>query len=155
MPSHDYYFVTHWRVHGRRPAVFEILKEGEQYARWWRPAYQETRRVGERKVLATVRARLPYTLQFTTELVRESPDRELEIRASGELVGTGLWKLEQQGPEVCIEFHWQVRAEKPLVRWLSPFLKPLFRWNHDWVMATGERALQAEVDRRQLNVPSS
>ncbi|MBI3541040.1 MAG: polyketide cyclase, partial [Deltaproteobacteria bacterium] len=95
--------------------------------------------------------KLPYTLTFTTELVREVPPREIEIKASGELAGRGLWRLEQKGEMAHITFLWDVRTERPLMRLLSPLLKPLFSWNHDWVMKTGEKALQEEVCRLQLN----
>ena len=38
---------------------------------------------------------------------------------------------------------------KPLLKWLSPLLKPLFKLNHDRVMADGERGLRAELERRR------
>lgn len=147
MDAADYHFVTRWKVKGPIQVVFEILKDGENYDRWWKPAYVRTDVVGTRKIRALVRAKLPYTLDFTTELVRENPPHEIEIKASGELAGRGLWKLEEMGSDVLVTFSWDVRAEKPLVRFLSPILKPMFRWNHDWVMRTGEEKLQKEINR--------
>jgi hypothetical protein len=32
-------------------------------------------------------------------------------------------------------------VEKPLVTILSPLLKSIFRWNHDWTMKRGERQI--------------
>lgn len=151
----DYHFTSHWKVHGPIRVVYDILKDGERYDRWWKPAYVKTDVVGTQKVRALVRAKLPYTLDFTTELVREDPPKEIEIRALGELAGRGLWTLKEVGDEVAITFYWDVRAEKPLVRFLSPVLKPLFRWNHDWVMKTGEKGLQAEIDRLAKNNSSN
>jgi hypothetical protein len=148
MAAHDYQFVTHWKVRGPIRLVYDILKDGEHYDRWWKPAYVRTDVVGNRKVRAMVRAKLPYTLDFTTELVREDPPREIEIRASGELSGRGLWKLEENSGDVAVTFYWDVRAEKPWVKFLSPLLRPLFKWNHDWVMRAGEDRLQSEIDRR-------
>jgi polyketide cyclase/dehydrase/lipid transport protein len=148
MGASDYHFVTHWKVRGPIRTVYDILKDGENYDRWWRPAYVRTDVVGTKKVRALVRAKLPYTLDFMTELVREDPPRELEIKSTGELAGRGIWKLVQNDGSVDVTFFWDVSAEKPLVKLLSPILKPLFRWNHDWVMKTGEPQLQAEVDRR-------
>lgn len=148
MRAADYHFVTSWTIRGPVRLIFDILKDGENYCRWWRPAYVRTDRVGTKKVRALVRAKLPYTLDFTTELVREDPPNEIEIRASGELSGRGLWRLEENSGDVVITFYWDVRARKPWVKFLSPVLKPLFRWNHDWVMRTGEGRLQAEIDRR-------
>lgn len=144
----DYHFVTHWRIRGPVQLVYDILKDGEGYSTWWRPAYVSTRKVGDKKVRSLVRAKLPYTLDFTTQLVRENPPEEIEIRALGELSGRGLWKLEPAGDAVSVTFYWDVRAEKPLVKLLSPILKPLFRWNHDWVMKVGETGLQQEIEHR-------
>jgi len=147
MPNFDYHFVTHWRVKGPIQKIYEILKDGRSYSRWWRPAYVSSEEVEPRKIEALVRAKLPYTLRFTTEVIHEDPPHEFKIRASGELEGTGLWKLHQDGEMTEVTFFWDVRAQKTLVRWLSFLLKPLFIWNHDWVMKTGETALQAEVNR--------
>lgn len=154
MAFYDYSFVTHWKVRGPIRAVYAILKDGKNYSRWWRPAYLKSEEIAPNRVQSLVRAKLPYTLIFTTEPVRENPPHEFEIRASGELAGTGLWKLRQEGEWTYAEFHWNVRAEKPLVRWLSFLLKPIFKWNHDWVMKTGEACLsqliKTETDRRHL-----
>ena len=114
-----------------------------------------TRVVGRKKVRSLVRAKLPYTLDFTTELIREKAPSEIEIRASGELAGRGLWKLKQKGKFVFVTFYWDVRAEKFLVKILSPILKPLFRWNHDWVMKVGEKGLAKEIEHRTIrNTPN-
>lgn len=144
----DYHFVTHWKVRGPIKTVFEILKDGESYSQWWQPAYLSTRAVGTKKVRSLVRAKLPYTLDFTTELVREDAPHEIEIRSTGELAGMGLWKLEQVGEVTEVQFFWDVRAEKLLVKLLSPLFKKVFRWNHDWVMALGEKGLQDEIEYR-------
>lgn len=151
MAFYDYHFVTHWKIRGPIRKIYDVLKEGARYSEWWWPAYLKTEETGPRKVRSLVRAKLPYTLDFTTELVREDPPTELEIRASGDLVGTGLCKLRQVGDKTNIEFHWSVRAEKLLIRWLSFILKPVFRWNHDWVMKVGEKGLQEEIIR---NIPT-
>lgn len=148
MPFSDYHFITRWKIRGPIEKAYQILSDGKNYAAWWRPAYLSTHEISPKKILARVRAKLPYTLSFTTELERQNPPHEFKIRATGELQGTGLWKLKQAGETAEIEFYWDVRAEKPLVRWLSFLLKPLFVWNHDWVMNVGEKALQAEMDRR-------
>ncbi len=144
----EYHFITHWSIRGPIGVVFEILRDGAGYSRWWGPAYRITEEVGPKLIRSVVRARLPYTLEFTSQLVREDPPYELEIHATGELEGRGHWRLSQVGFLTEVVFHWDVRAHKPLIRWFSFLLKPLFRWNHDWVMHLGEKRLQAEVDRR-------
>lgn len=146
----NYHFVTHWRMQGSIQKVYQVLKEGKNYAKWWRPAYRASDELAPNKVRSIVQAKLPYTLIFTTELVHENPPHAFEIRASGELVGRGLWKLRQERESVEIDFTWDVRAAKPIIRRLSFFLKPFFRWNHDWVMQVGERGLQKEITRNTL-----
>jgi hypothetical protein len=42
-----------------------------------------------------------------------------------------------------------LRAEKPLIKYLSFVLKPLFAWNHYWAMNRGEASLRLEVARRR------
>ena len=40
-------------------------------------------------------------------------------------------------------------ADKPLLRTLTPVLRPLFAANHHWAMAKGEESLRLELARRQ------
>lgn len=150
--SSSYHFVTHWRIRGAIGRVYAVLRDGAGYSTWWRPAYRLTEDVGSRKVRSVVRGWLPYTLDFTTELVREEPPKEMELRATGDLVGRGLWRLRQSGPVTEVDFFWDVQATKPLIRRLSFLLKPLFRWNHDWVMRVGEMGLQSVI--RNIPGPS-
>jgi hypothetical protein len=42
-----------------------------------------------------------------------------------------------------VDIEEQVIAEKPLIRALSPLLKPLFAWNHYWTTPRGEAGLRA------------
>jgi len=153
MAFYDYHFVTHWKVKGPIQVVYNILKNGPGYAQWWKPAYVRSDESGPQKVTSLVRAKLPYTLTFTTELIRENFPHDFEIKATGELVGTGLWKFRQEDAETLVDFYWDVQVAKPLVRWLSLFLKPLFKWNHDWVMTMGEKGLQEEISIFKNNYP--
>lgn len=147
MAANDYEFITRWKVKGSVPQVFEVLKAGDRYSEWWKPAYVSTVKRSEKSVECIVKARLPYRLRFTTELVGEESPHEIYLKSYGELAGTGHWSLRAEGECTRVRFDWKVRAEKPWMRWLSLILKPLFRWNHDWVMKQGEPCLQAELDR--------
>ncbi len=59
-----------------------------------------------------------------------------------------MWTFEQDGGAVNITYDWRIRAEKPLLRYLSFLLKPIFSANHRWAMARGEESLRAELGRR-------
>ncbi len=78
-----------------------------------------------------------------------------EISASGDFVGRGVWRLHPDemadGLGTHIVFDWQIRADKPLLRWFSPVFKPIFKWNHGWAMAKGFENLRREVERRRSN----
>jgi uncharacterized protein YqjF (DUF2071 family) len=144
-----YHFVNHWRVRGAIDLVYDILRDGPRYAEWW-PAYRISEDVGPSKTRVATQARFPpYALEFTAEIVREKRPSEIDIVASGHLSGSGKWRLEAAGPlETDIVFYWDVDANRKVMVALAPILRPLFDWNHDWVMSQGERALQWELDRR-------
>src|SRR5262249_10169024 len=71
------------------------------------------------------------------------------IVASGDFDGRGEWTFVQDGSHVNIQYDWRIRAEKPLLRHLSPLLRPLFEANHQWAMAQGEESLKVELLRRR------
>jgi hypothetical protein len=158
MPANDYVFLTEWRVRAPQALLYDILREGKDYPQWWPDVYLDAKfepsgradRVGDRVVLLT-KGWLPYRLRWTATSERYDPPREIEISATGDFVGRGVWHLEQQGDETYITFDWRLRADKPLLRWLSPLFKPLFRWNHRWAMKTGLVRLREEVARRMMN----
>ncbi len=155
MPSNDYIFVTEWQVPAPIDLVFDILKSGRDYPRWWPDVYLEARaerpgadgRVGDRVFLLT-KGRLPYRLRWTAEVVRLERPAEIELTASGDFVGQGIWHLEPRDHGTHVRFDWRIRADKLLLRWFSPVFKPLFSWNHRWAMATGLGRLTAEAQRR-------
>jgi hypothetical protein len=48
---------------------------------------------------------------------------------------------------VNVTYDWRVKAEKPLLRYISFLLKPVFAANHRWAMRQGEQSLQRELAR--------
>lgn len=155
MPANEYQFVTEWRVDAPRELVYEILKEGKDYPRWWPEVYLNASfhpsgradHVGDRVDFLT-KGWLPYRLNWTATVVRHEKPHTIEISASGDFVGSGVWKLEPDGAGTHITFDWRIRADKPLLRWLSPLFKPIFEWNHGWAMARGYNNLRQEIVRR-------
>ena len=41
-----------------------------------------------------------------------------------------------------------VFADKPLLHYLTPLLRPLFRWNHDWAVKRAIDGLERYAQRR-------
>ena len=155
--SNDYHFVTHWTVDGTCEEVSDLLGNPLDLPRWWPAVYlkvdelrpPDARGLGRRVRLLT-KGKLPYTLRWEFEVVESRPPHGFTIVADGDFEGTGRWTFAQRGPAVDITFDWRIRAEKPLLRWLSFFLKPMFEANHRWAMAQGEASLKRELERRYL-----
>lgn len=156
MDSNDYHFVTTWRVQGTSGEVADILRDPLDLVRWWPAVYLEaeetvrpdTRGRGQRVRLKT-RGWLPYTLLWELEVVESLYPSRFAIEARGDFVGRGVWTLSQHETSVEARYDWHIRAEKPLLRALSPVLRPLLAANHRWAMAQGEESLRLELARRR------
>jgi uncharacterized protein YndB with AHSA1/START domain len=150
MASNVYHFEDRWRVPFPVESVWEVFSRPEDYPLWWRDVYLSARPVqgadqplGERSPVAVVaRGWLPYKLHFTIETVALRKPDLIEFKASGDFVTDGSrWLLKPGQSGTFVTLDWNPRVEKPLVKFLSPVLKPLFRWNHEWTMRQGERQI--------------
>lgn len=156
MAGADYEFTTYWRVAGTREEVADVLRDARELPRWWPAVYLSVEPVdagGPDGVGATARLHttgwLPYTLRWDLTLAEPVRPEGWEIRARGDLNGTGRWTPTQEGPETVVRFDWSVSAAKPLLRRLSWALRPLFSANHRWAMARGQESLALELRRRR------
>ena len=158
MIANVYAFRTEWFVADATPvevaAVFERIAD---LPRWWPEVYLGVRIVqpGDEHSVGCVadvltRGLLPYRLCWRMRVVSGTSGRTSVIEASGDLEGSGVWQFRQTADGTRLSYDWHVRARKPLLRYLSSLLHPLFALNHRWAMQTGERALRREVARRKL-----
>jgi hypothetical protein len=108
----------------------------------------------EKVVSLHTRGWLPYTLRWHLRVTEARPPDGYSFDAWGDFVGRGVWAFAQDGSCVNITFDWKIRAEKPLLRRLSFWLKPLFAANHRWAMSQGEKSLKAELARRRSGRPA-
>ena len=69
----------------------------------------------------------------------------LEGAATGELEGQGKWLLSETDGITTIQYNWNVNTTKKWMNFLSPLLKPLFKWNHDIVMKWGAEGLAKQL----------
>jgi len=152
----DYEFRTVWRVAGTVDEVRDVLADGPSLPRWWPAVYlavstvregDETGRGGE--IALFTKGWLPYTLRWTLLVTEPITAAGYALTASGDLIGSGRWTFEQDGPEVVITYDWQVSASKLLLRRLTWLLRPVFAANHRWAMARGEESLRLELRRRR------
>jgi hypothetical protein len=156
MPANDYQFITRWRLPGTPEQVSDLLGDVDTLKRVWPSLYSgvEVLDPGEEHGLGKVlrletRGHLPYTLRWSLRVVESRHPYGYSIEAWGDLVGRGVWTFEPDGDATRVTYDWRVRSEKLLLKLLSPLLKPVFKSNHDRVMADGEAGLRAELERRK------
>lgn len=159
MASNAYHFITHWRVESTIQEVAEILDDAGDLARWWPSVYLDVQVLKQgdkdglgKEVNLYTKGWLPYTLRWQFRVTEVRPDG-FTLVASGDFDGRGIWTFEQDGPEVIMTYDWKILAEKPLLRYLSFLIKPIFSANHHWAMAKGEESLKLEIARRHASTP--
>jgi hypothetical protein len=161
MASNEYHFVTHWRVKSTIQEVAEILGDAADLARWWPSVYLEVgvlepgfdRGIGKVVSLYT-KGWLPYTLRWTFRVTESNAPHGFTIEAFGDFVGRGIWTFTQDAEMVNVTYDWSIRADKPVLKYLSFLMKPLFSANHRWAMARGEESLKLELERRHARTPT-
>ncbi|MDX1921322.1 MAG: hypothetical protein SFU25_11395 [Candidatus Caenarcaniphilales bacterium] len=158
--SNSYHFVSNWRVKGTVQEVYEILFEDKALTKWWPSVYLDVKVLdpGEEKqdqkglgkiVSLKTKGWLPYILNWKFRVVETNKPFRFLIESWGDLNGTGVWQLKQNGQFVDVLFDWRVRADKAFIRYLSFILKPVFSANHAWSMQRGEESLRLELLRRR------
>jgi len=155
MKANDYHFVTHWRVAGTLEEVSDVLGDPSGLPLWWPSVYLAVQEIepgganGVGRVMALhTKGWLPYTLYWFFRVTESSRPFGFSLEAWGDFEGVGVWTFVADGRFVDITYDWKIRAEKPLLRYLSFLLKPIFAANHRWAMARGEESLGAELARR-------
>jgi hypothetical protein len=141
--------ISRWRVKASAEEVFEILSQPLEYPRWWPSVYLSAKQTGARLVTLHTRGWLPYTLTWEALETGMDAPRLLSVQATGDLMGRGVWSVVPDGEFCDIGFDWLVEVEKPLLKRLSPVLKPAFEANHRWAMEQGLRSLELELERQR------
>lgn len=147
----EYSFVTKWFIRSDPRRVWDELNATERYHDWW-PGFVEYHSltpgitgVGARAE-RVVRGALPYRLRYTTTTTHYDPPREVAYDSEGDLMGRGRFRVDERDGGTQVTFYWDVRTTGAVLNLLAPVLRPLFAWNHNRVMAQGERALSKRLD---------
>jgi uncharacterized protein YndB with AHSA1/START domain len=156
MPANDYHFISHWTAPGATcDEVFAVISDVEALPQWWPSVYlrvtplaRTAEAIGQEYDMYT-KGWLPYTLRWRMTIATVTPPHVSRILASGDFVGRGIWTFTQTEEGVDITFDWKLQAEKPMLKWLSPLLKPAFAANHAWAMQQGQISLLRELARRR------
>jgi uncharacterized protein YndB with AHSA1/START domain len=138
----EYVFVDEWDVAAPPQDVYAALVDARTYPDWWRPVYLSVEG-DERRTRHRFKGRLPYTLKMEAELVEEDAPRRFDVEVTGDLRGHGRWTFTPTpGGATHVRWDWRVYSDRPLLRYLTPVLKPLFRWNHRWAVARAREGLE-------------
>lgn len=143
----EYRFLTTWLLEAERERVWDAIYDSEAWPGWWRGVERVSLVApGEESGVGQVgryvwRSKLPYDLSFEMGTTRVERPRLLEGEASGELAGTGRWRLFEQDGVTAVLYEWNVQTTKRWMNLLAPIGRPIFAWNHDWVMANGAEGI--------------
>ena len=150
----DYHYVSTWQLQAPIEQVWTAITDLEHLPAWYsgvQDAHELTSGDAQgigRRVRYVIKGHLPLRLAFEATVTRSVPPRDQELRAEGELAGTGRWSLDQQGEVTTARYRWDVRTTRPSMNLLAPVARPLFTWNSKGVMLQAGEGLA-----RFLGVP--
>lgn len=148
----EYVFADEWDVAAPPEAVFELIADARTYPSWWRPVYIDVESEGEPQLGAVsaqhFKGRLPYHLRTRSTITVFDRPQQVGADVVGDLRGRGLWTLTPKHGGTHVRFDWSVFADKPVLRALTPLLRPAFRWNHAWAIARAREGLEPAARAR-------
>ena len=153
---YPYEIESRWRVLGAIGDVYAVLTDTGALPRWWPEAYSRVAVVAEGDPVTgagqvtdiVTRGVLPYDVTWRLEVLETRAPELIRVKASGDVIGLGTWRLAESDGAVELSYLWRVRVGKPWMRAFERVLKPAFVWNHNSVMRRGELGLRAELARR-------
>lgn len=148
-----YEFLTTWCLDAPIDEVFEVLHDSAEFPRWWKGVQSvEVLEPGDPDGVGELsryswRSVLPYTLVFDSRVTRVQRPHLIEGEATGELEGTGTWRL-FEGQGTAVVYDWRVRTTQAWMNFFGPMARPAFSWNHDRVMRQGGYGIAERLDTR-------
>jgi uncharacterized protein YndB with AHSA1/START domain len=139
----DYRFLTTWLLDSPREPVFDAIYDQAGWPSWWRGVEEASEvRPGDESGVGTVarmvwKSLLPYRVEFEVTTTHVERPHLLQADAVGELTGVGRWRLFEEEGATAVVYVWNVATTRAWMNLLAPVARPVFEWNHDWVMARG------------------
>jgi uncharacterized protein YndB with AHSA1/START domain len=152
----EYSFLTTWLLDADRERVWEAIHDQTSWPSWWRGVEEVVElEPGDEDGLGsysrlTWRSRLPYDLVFEARTTRVERPSLLEADAIGELAGQGRWRLYEANGTTAVLYEWNVHTTQAWMNLLAPIARPVFAWNHNWVMARGGEGISSLLGCRLL-----
>lgn len=151
----EYRLFTVWHIAAPLDQVCAAIEHSLRWPTWWEcvEAAEEIEPGDERGIGSlrryTCKGRLPYRLTFDFRVTRAEPRVMVEGIASGEVQGFGRWRFVEQSPIILVHHEWDVCTTKLWMNLLAPVARPLFAWNHRYVMHRGEEGLARLLNNAQ------
>jgi ribosome-associated toxin RatA of RatAB toxin-antitoxin module len=152
----EYRFLTAWLVSAQLESVYEAIDDVSGYPDWWSGVERvDELEAGDADGVGSVhrqvwKSLLPYHLEFTTRTTRVERPHVIEADATGELVGHGRWRLFEAAGATAALYEWNVSTSAAWMNLLAPIAKPVFAWNHHYVMRRGGEGLARRVAAQLL-----
>jgi len=136
--------------------VWDAIYDQVAWPEWGRGVEEvEKLRPGEDGGVGSVsrmvwKSMLPYRVEFQVTTTKVERPLLLEADAVGELRGVGRWRLFEQDGATAVLYEWNVATTRSWMNLLAPVARPVFEWNHDWVMARGGEGIARLLGCRLL-----
>ncbi len=140
-------FVTRWFSAAPIERVYEAIHDVRHWPDWWKgvvrvDVVQPPSSGGTGQVTRCVwRSALPYRLCMDVRVMKDLAPYAIEVAATGDLVGDGVWEFAREGEGTLVTYAWNVRTTQRWMNLLAPLLGPAFAWNHAIVMRSGGEGL--------------
>jgi len=129
--------------------VYAVLADIEGYQRWWSQV-REIQRLDADTGRVKIRSLLPYTLDLVLHrAVQDQPRGVLRVEIDGDLRGWCAWQLDIEGAGTRVEFSQEVDVEASMLQRAPLAVRPLLRYNHAYMMRSGERGLASYLASRR------
>lgn len=149
-----YDFLSVWLVGAPAERVWDAIYDVEGWPSWWQAVthVREHDRAGGAEAGRVFdigwRSRVPYVIEFRITVTRVDRPLVMEGRAEGDLAGIGRWRLLSADGTTAVLYEWSVGTTKRWMNAVAPVARPVFKYNHDWVMRNGAEGLA-----RRLGAP--
>nr|WP_284506678.1 SRPBCC family protein [Caballeronia sp. GAWG1-5s-s] len=154
----EYRFVTVWKIGAPIQAVWDAVHDPAAWPQWWtcveRVSEVESGAADGVGALHRYvwRGRLPYRVRFDMRVTQVKPLVLLEGVASGDVEGIGRWTFSSSDELTAVRYEWRVRTGRGWMNLLAPVARPLFEWNHDYVMQQGGEALARRLGAKLVSI---
>jgi hypothetical protein len=152
----EYRFLTTWLLEAELEPIWDAIYESERWPEWWKGVLEADKlEEGDEDGLGQYgryvwKSKLPYKLEFYVRTTKVEKPHLLEGAASGELSGTGRWRLFGRDGVTAVLYEWNVSTTRAWMNALAPIARPIFAVNHDYVMRNGGEGLARLLGARLL-----